>query len=87
MNMPGFNAEASLYKSNGRYQAEAFKQANEGVYPARIACDTCSDVYDDCLDGCGNTPRCRTSCRRVLDNCLNNCIVSCRYFHGTWYCD
>jgi hypothetical protein len=85
MNMPGFNAEVSLYKTSGRYQIEAFKRANEAVYPARIACDECSQAYDDCLANC-STPQCEDKCKRYNDRCLGNCVTTCQYFNGTWYC-
>jgi hypothetical protein len=39
MNMPGFTAEASLYKTDDRYPAEAINVASNQVMPQYGLCD------------------------------------------------
>src|SRR5205807_10647097 len=53
MNLPRFNAEASLYHSIGLYQASGIgHRAEGGVFPARrgFPCSMCDEI---CADGTG----------------------------------
>lgn len=51
MNMPGFSAEGSLYKTSGRYQAGSHPVYSTGqmVIPAIPPCRNCDDILDRCL--------------------------------------
>jgi hypothetical protein len=64
MNLPRFNAEASVYQSVGRYQASGIGGTAEGgVYPARrgFPCSMCADI---CAGGTGICDRwCACACR------------------------
>ena len=70
MNMPGFKAEASLYKTEATYSsAVTFGYADAGVYPA--------DRYARCVSRCirYNEPNARTQddLRRIYDFCSQHC--------------
>jgi hypothetical protein len=76
MNLPGFTAEASLYKTNESYRTgKSFVQFDSAILPQ--ACDpVClSDCYDfDCIDlGISPGPRCTA----IRNACIRNC---CRRF-------
>jgi hypothetical protein len=64
MNLPRFNAEASLWQSVGRYQASGIGGTAEGgVYPARrgFPCSMCAEI---CAGGTGICDRwCACECR------------------------
>ena len=76
MNMPGFSAEASLYKVSAHYySAGAFNQTVDTIRPQ--ACDR--NRLRKCLDECGNPGRdgrdrsfvalCRRHCHVAFDQC------------------
>ena len=54
MNVPGFTAETSLYKTSGRYQAlhaalaRPAESLSNTVIPAIPACRNCDDILDRC---------------------------------------
>jgi len=79
MPIPGFVAEASLYRTPEHYQvAEVFTPADGAVYPARPCCDAgCSESYFYCVENCGNNRSCLASCRTFLDHCLRICLSRC----------
>src|SRR2546429_8734941 len=54
MRMPGFTAEATLYKVGGRYrqQAAGLNPSNDGIMPAATCCAPCG--RDLCCDECGS---------------------------------
>jgi hypothetical protein len=63
MNLPRFNAEASLYRSIGRYQASGIgRRAEGGVNPARRGFP-CSMCHHLCAGGSGPCYRwCACAC-------------------------
>lgn len=68
MNMPGFTAESSVYRTSGHYQMAAGFDANGGVVQLQ-ACDV--DCLRECPGGCGDlTGRQRAQC---LTQCRNRC--------------
>jgi len=81
MNMPGFTAEASLYKMSPLYFAfRSFGQADSAVQPQ--SCDpTCLDnCVADCPDDfdCFDAPaRQRAACFREVRACRAGCRSAC----------
>ncbi len=69
INMPGFTAESSVYRTSGHYQMTAGFDANGGVVQPQ-ACD--ADCARECGEGeCGDlTGRQRLQCLR---QCFNRC--------------
>ena len=76
MNIPGFSAEASLYKTSGHYYSVgAFSQTVDNIQSQ--SCDP--NRLRKCLDECGNpdpdgrdrgvVARCRTGCYRTFGQC------------------
>ena len=63
-NMPGFTAEASLYKATECYKQSTwsiFLEAGGAVKPARFPCSRCDDI---CAGGTGICDRwCACACR------------------------
>ena len=70
MNMPGFSAQASLYKTSGSYRiAGALGQADTAIRPAAIDFD-CAEA-------------CRSLCESSIQprTCFNRCVtIHCRWF-------
>jgi hypothetical protein len=77
MNMPGFNAERSLYKTQGQYQLRStvdfFGHANTLVYPSQwarrlggggLSVKCTSDTGDTCTCGAGKC------CLAAPDGCV-----------------
>jgi hypothetical protein len=58
MNIPGFTAEDSLYKTSGHYQAgrRAINSPTHMVIPAIPMCRNCDDILDRCAIN-GGFPR------------------------------
>ena len=56
--IPGFSAEASLYKTSGRYQSGRHPADSAGglVTPAIPACRNCDYILDRCAEN-GGRPR------------------------------
>ena len=50
VNMPGFTAEHSLYKTSGQYRTggQAIGSAKHMIIPAIPACRNCDDILDRC---------------------------------------
>jgi hypothetical protein len=50
INMPGFTAETSVYKTSGHYQAvrHAINSPIHMIVPAIPACKNCDDILDRC---------------------------------------
>jgi hypothetical protein len=75
MGLPGFTAEASLYKTNQHYEgAGSFAQANGVIYPAQVCRPVAGSVQEErfiacmiqCRGGGGTYSGCyRTCCREV----------------------
>jgi len=63
MNMPGFTAEASMYKTSGNYRmGRTFDSVEGGV---QLAQDDCfSNCMDECVGGPLTTAQCSSSCHR-----------------------
>ena len=57
MNIPGFTANASLYKTNGRYDVhDVYHQTEQRIYPADYIDQTClGNCTRDCGDECAGT--------------------------------
>jgi hypothetical protein len=64
MNMPGFSAEASLYKTSGSYRmAGALGQADAAIRPAALDAECVLEwggAY--CRRQCGSSRTCYTRC-------------------------
>ena len=82
MIVPGFTAEASIYKTGGRHRMlGSMRQKDGAVYPA-VTCDwTC---LDDCLSNCPDPsdcydvpPRYRAACLRWVRTCNLRCHRLC----------
>jgi hypothetical protein len=57
MNIPGFTAEESLYRSGGRYhQRHVARSRSKNVIPAIPFCGNCDEILDRC-DRNGGRPR------------------------------
>ena len=61
MNMPGFTAETSLYKTSGHYQADR----SRGHYRHGQLADSHGQLVVPAIPYCGN-------CDWILDNCARN---------------
>src|SRR5215218_2997676 len=74
MNMPGFTADATLYKSSGSYrETMAFgRYAGEMIQPANGWLDP--RCYQACLDRCG----CPDFPKAERNECLAECSPHCR---------
>ena len=48
MKMPGFTAEASLYKTRGRYRAGRHAINSNLIIPAIPRCENCDYILDRC---------------------------------------
>lgn len=83
MNMPGFNAEASLYRTRRHYQmAGNPTQTDAAIYPARFRVrdaikyltwrSVWFDTYSCCLD-------CRRDCYAACSDssCIQYCLDGC----------
>jgi hypothetical protein len=81
MNVPGFSAEATLYRSVGSYRMIAGVSATRMVSPMARCCSACDSICEAC-DNCDPSeclghrncclPLCR-GCFRCLNGCLENC--------------
>ena len=80
MSMPGFNAEASVYRTRTLYSANGLLLQPRGAVRPQSGCDlTCvGDCWGDCND-CWDLPQGpqRTACLRELGACLNSCKRDC----------
>lgn len=67
MNMPGFTAEASIYKTRNyrEMQVDGVSDAFEVVTPARINCGMKECTFD--------TPYCHCTCQRDGSWCYCDC--------------
>jgi len=51
MNMPGFTANASLYRQHGYHRRDQFSDSRAGmVVPAIPYCGNCDQILDHCLN-------------------------------------
>jgi hypothetical protein len=78
MNVPRFNAEASLYLTYWQYpMAQAAARAGRVIHPALLGAGCYSSCYHscapDCLDLVGNA---KGACFR---QCSNDCISDCHF--------
>jgi hypothetical protein len=81
MSMPGFSAEASLYKTSGRYHsAHAFTESGgNALLPAQWDGDCDWRCFWDCQrrcpSVCGSDHECLVTCREFWCYLECNCIV------------
>ena len=70
MNMPGFNAEASLYRSSGHYLGGRSNDSHvDVVVPSIPFCGNCDYILDRCAENGG---RPRAVCRAcATGNCFS----------------
>jgi hypothetical protein len=78
MRMPGFSAEASLYKKNNEYRGYIdTKRYGVSVFLSNIfGCGhACYVGYWDCLHSCSlqDQPQCGWRCERGYNRCLSLC--------------
>jgi hypothetical protein len=90
MSMPGFSAEASVYRQNGHYYTTS-NWASAISWGLRVAgtC-TCSDPGCDnptCTCSCPQQDPCDARCGGISDNCKQRqCYCTC--YGGKWQrCD
>jgi len=80
-NIPGFTAEASIYKTSDHYRmAKVFQQADGAVYPAVPCCEIhCDAVAQRCINICLERGglNCEEMCEFALRLCYRNCDPSC----------
>lgn len=72
MKLPSFSAEASLYKTRGRYQAsrQGSNAPTDAIIPAIPACRNCDYILDNCE---ANGWRPRAVCNACLrGNCYED---------------
>jgi hypothetical protein len=70
MNVPGFNAEASLYQTSRCYRgAGGFEQSAVSIQPAYNCFFGCYLQYRHCLSQGGSPIFCRAQQWICLDNC------------------
>jgi len=76
MNIPRFSAEASLYRSSGRYRMGHTDQSGMGVAPARMTARWCYKKDSNCTQFCGavTDPDYRYECFGLCDKYLDNCL-------------
>lgn len=63
MNMPGFTAESSVYRTSGYHHSAGYFEVNSGVVLPQ-QCDL--GCLGECLSACvevGGGPECRANCR------------------------
>jgi hypothetical protein len=74
MKIPGFNAEASLYRESGHYlMAAAHTRADGAIQPAiDPKHGGTGDPYGDCIEAC------RADCLPTDHYCSPNCDCLCR---------
>ncbi len=81
MNIPGFNAEASLYHVKGLYSAiEMIAQTPNAVLPQICNLDCLDNCASNCLDpgDCVDLPpKYQAACRRAAIACLTRCRRRC----------
>jgi hypothetical protein len=95
MNLPGFTAEASLYKTNKQYNmnmAEACNQVNGAIYPARLSpifwlyewgrlADSQYLKTRECCQNCA--VNCKEKCfdKSCVDDCIDEiCSSKCNAY-------
>lgn len=80
MTMPGFDAEASLYRTRTLYSANVLLGQARGAVRPQSDCDlTCVDTcWTDCQD-CWELPQGppRTACYLGVQACKNRCNRDC----------
>jgi hypothetical protein len=73
MNMPGFTAEASLYKTINHYHMiEAIHQADGTVHAAQLDLDCYSQCISECIQSDGAGAQCGPAC---IDECSNTAVT------------
>jgi modification target Cys-rich repeat protein len=80
MNLPGFSAEVSLYRTGGRYRtAGAPSPSRDTVRPAVIDENCYNDCYGYCLNACydsgGDWYSCSQHCAVDAQYCRDLCCV------------
>lgn len=78
MNMPGFTAETSLYKTHAHYRLIGGLVRGSGVVPQQSDCEIACGVADAaCLIGCIASgpfyPLCASACTVATVICLGGC--------------
>jgi len=80
MSVPGFAAEASLYRSGMNYRAKAGVAAPFGVVPAAMvqSCQSqCGRNMLDCDRHCSiSNDACRARCLQAAISCSNTCSMA-----------
>ena len=75
MNIPGFAAQASLYKSGQAYWGLRGGGNTAPRVVAALLCEAiCELEYSACAVLCGLNPACQVPCDRALVRCLNGCL-------------
>lgn len=79
MKMPGFNAEASLYRTRVLYSANGLLgQGQGGVRPqSELSCE--QDCAEFCDGDCGDLPlgANQAACARAAARCFKSCTRGC----------
>ena len=76
MTIPRFSAEASLYRTSGRFRVAHTDQSGMGVEPARMTAQWCYKKDSNCTQFCGRVqdPDWRYQCFSLCDSYLDNCL-------------
>jgi hypothetical protein len=75
MNIPGFDAQVSLYKSGQAYWGHGGgSNTAPRMVPALFCEAICELEYGACAVLCGLNPACLVLCDRALVRCLNGCL-------------
>ncbi len=63
MNMPGFTADSSLYRTSGYYYGTAYLEVNSGaILPQQCSLSCLGECFSACTE-VGGGPECRANCR------------------------
>lgn len=74
MSMPGFFAEASLFRTSEHYRMSSVQNAlarQSTVFPQQIAKAECIALFRLCLRECGGDPICISLCESDVAECLH----------------
>lgn len=79
--LPGFGADASLYRGGKCYQIDGYyHRIDMNIYPALVDNECYNLCYNNCLQKCFNLPgwdkrMCVADCRQISRECREACTV------------
>jgi hypothetical protein len=81
MKVPGFTAEASLYKLGANYRmmaggnASNFRVVQQALRSRRECYLQCGRIFGDCLNACGFNYPCYHRCNDRFSQCSSRCVI------------